>query len=255
MAANYHKITPNDLEIFKTIVGETAVLVDQASLEKYGHDETEDLVFTPEVVIKPNNTKEVAQILAHCHQHKIPVTPQGARTGLSGGALPLFGGIALSMERFNRIIFIDEKNSQLTVEPGVITQVLQEEVAKVGLFYPPDPASKGSCFIGGNLAENSGGPKAVKYGVTNEYVLNLEVVLANGDIIWTGANVLKNATGYNLTQLIVGSEGTLGIITKAVLKLIPLPKWNKLMLIPFSSAERLARQSLHYLWKELLQAV
>lgn len=238
MAANYQKITPNDLEIFKTIVGETAVLVDQASLEKYGHDETEDLVFTPEVVIKPNNTKEVAQILAHCHQHKIPVTPQGARTGLSGGALPLFGGIALSMERFNRIIFIDEKNSQLTVEPGVITQVLQEEVAKVGLFYPPDPASKGSCFIGGNLAENSGGPKAVKYGVTNEYVLNLEVVLANGDIIWTGANVLKNATGYNLTQLIVGSEGTLGIITKAVLKLIPLPKWNKLMLIPFSSAEK-----------------
>lgn len=238
MAANYHKITPNDLEIFKTIVGETAVLVDQASLEKYGHDETEDLVFTPEVVIKPSNTKEVAQILAHCHQHKIPVTPQGARTGLSGGALPLFGGIALSMERFNRIIFIDEKNSQLTVEPGVITQVLQEEVAKVGLFYPPDPASKGSCFIGGNLAENSGGPKAVKYGVTNEYVLNLEVVLANGDIIWTGANVLKNATGYNLTQLIVGSEGTLGIITKAVLKLIPLPKWNKLMLIPFSSAEK-----------------
>lgn len=238
MAANYHKITPNDLEIFKTIVGETAVLVDQASLEKYGHDETEDLVFTPEVVIKPNNTKEVAQILAHCHQHKIPVTPQGARTGLSGGALPLFGGIALSMERFNRIIFIDEKNSQLTVEPGVITQVLQEEVAKVGLFYPPDPASKGSCFIGGNLAENSGGPKAVKYGVTNEYVLNLEVVLANGDIIWTGANVLKNATGYNLTQLIVGSEGTLGIITKAVLKLIPLPNWNKLMLIPFSSAEK-----------------
>jgi glycolate oxidase len=134
MAANYHKITPNDLEIFKKIVGDSCVLVDQASLEKYGHDETEDLVFTPEVVIKPNNTKEVAQILAHCHQYKIPVTPQGARTGLSGGALPLFGGIALSMERFNRIIFIDEKNSQLTVEPGVITQVLQEEVAKVGLF-------------------------------------------------------------------------------------------------------------------------
>lgn len=238
MAANYQKITPSDLEIFKTIVGETAVLVDQTSLEKYGHDETEDLVFTPEVVVKPNNTKEVAQILSYCHQYKIPVTPQGARTGLSGGALPLFGGIALSMERFNRIIFIDEKNSQLTVEPGVITQVLQEEVAKFGLFYPPDPASKGSCFIGGNLAENSGGPKAVKYGVTNEYVLNLEVVLANGDIIWTGANVLKNATGYNLTQLIVGSEGTLGIITKAVLKLIPLPKWNKLMLIPFSSAEK-----------------
>ncbi|MDA7804339.1 FAD-binding protein, partial [Crocinitomix sp.] len=151
---------------------------------------------------------------------------------------PLFGGIAITMERFNQIVEIDIKNGQVTVEPGVITQVLQETVAEKGLFYPPDPASRGTCFIGGNLAENSGGPKAVKYGVTNEYVLNLEVVLANGETIWTGANVLKNATGYNLTQLIVGSEGTLGIITKAVLKLIPLPKRDMLMLVPFESAEK-----------------
>ncbi|MBL7898812.1 MAG: FAD-binding protein, partial [Crocinitomicaceae bacterium] len=129
-------------------------------------------------------------------------------------------------------------NGQVVVEPAVITQVLQNAVAEKNLFYPPDPASKGSCFIGGNLAENSGGPKAVKYGVTNEYVLNLEVVLADGSVIWTGANVLKNATGYNLTQLVVGSEGTLGIITKAVLKLLPLPTKNMLMLVPFHHAEQ-----------------
>jgi glycolate oxidase len=157
---------------------------------------------------------------------------------LSGGALPVFGGVALSMERFNQIIEIDEKNLQVTTEPGVITEVLQQAVAEKGLFYPPDPASKGSCFIGGNVAENSGGPKAVKYGVTSDYVLNLEVVLPTGDVIWTGANVLKNATGYNLTQLIVGSEGTLGIITKIVLRLIPHPTHDLLMLVPFRNAEQ-----------------
>jgi glycolate oxidase len=176
--------------------------------------------------------------MKYCNENKIAVTPQGARTGLSGGALPLYGGVALSMEKLNKIIDIDTKNGQITVEPAVITQVLQEAVKEKGLFYPPDPASKGSCSIGGNLAENSGGPKAVKYGVTNEYVLNLEVVLANGEVIWTGANVLKNATGYNLTQLIVGSEGTLGIITKAILKLIPHPTKDMLMLVPFKSAEQ-----------------
>jgi glycolate oxidase len=142
------------------------------------------------------------------------------------------------MERFNKIIEIDEKNHQVTVEPGVITQVLQEAVREVGLFYPPDPASKGSCFIGGNVSENSGGPKAVKYGVTKDCVLNLEVVLPTGEIIWTGANVLKNATGYNLTQLIVGSEGTLGVLTKIVLRLIPHPTDDLLMLVPFYDAEK-----------------
>lgn len=229
--------TDQDLDFFKKCIGEKHVLVGQIDVEKYGHDETEDFQFTPEIVLKPQTTVEVAKILKYCNDRNLPITPQGARTGLSGGALPLFGGVALSMERFNTIVEIDTKNGQVTVEPGVITQVLQEAVAEKKLFYPPDPASKGSCFIGGNLAENSGGPKAVKYGVTNEYVLNLEVVLANGEIIWTGANVLKNSTGYNLTQLIVGSEGTLGVITKAVLKLIPLPQQNKLMLVPFASAE------------------
>lgn len=234
---SYQKITPGDLRFFIDLLGQNFVLTDESSFENYASDETEDFVFLPEVVLKPGKTSEVAEILRYCNQQKIAVTPQGARTGLSGGALPLFGGVALSMERFNQIVEIDVKNGQVTVEPAVITEVLQRAVAEVNLFYPPDPASRGSCFIGGNLAENSGGPKAVKYGVTNEYVLNLEVVLATGEVIKTGANVVKNATGYNLTQLIVGSEGTLGIITKAVLKLLPLPKRNMLMLVPFRSAE------------------
>jgi len=235
---SFKSISEQDLSHFTSILNDSQILKDDEALLEYGHDETEDLVFSPEVVLIPESTKQISQILKYCNENNLPVTPQGARTGLSGGALPLFGGIALSLERFNKILNIDENNSQVTVEPGVITQVLQETVAAKGLFYPPDPASKGSCFIGGNLSENSGGPKAVKYGVTNEYVLNLEVVLASGEVIWTGANVLKNATGYNLTQLIVGSEGTLGIITKAVLKLIPLPKLDMLMLVPFKSAEQ-----------------
>ncbi len=238
MSTNFQKSSQVEIDFLTDLLGAENVLFDESSLQKYGHDETEDFVFSPEIVAKPNTVDQVSKILTYCNTNNIPVTPQGARTGLSGGALPLYGGIALSMERFNNIIEIDQENGQVTVEPGVITQVLQEAVAAVNLFYPPDPASKGSCFIGGNLAENSGGPKAVKYGVTNEYVLNLEVVLANGEVIWTGANVLKNATGYNLTQLIVGSEGTLGIITKAVLKLIPMPAANMLMLIPFTSAEK-----------------
>lgn len=235
---NYKKISPSDVTFFSSVLGSGFVLSDAEALLKFGHDETEDLIFSPEIVLKPKSPQEIATVVKYCNQNYIPITVQGARTGLSGGALPLFGGVALSMERFNHILDIDTKNGQVTVEPGVITQVLQEAVAEQGLFYPPDPASKGSCFIGGNLAENSGGPKAVKYGVTNEYVLNLEVVLASGDICWTGANVLKNATGYNLTQLIVGSEGTLAIITKAVLKLIPHPSRTMLMLVPFPSAEK-----------------
>jgi glycolate oxidase len=173
-----------------------------------------------------------------CNLEKIPVTPRGAGTGLSGGALPHLGGVLISTDRLNTILKIDEDNLQVITEPGVITEVLQNAVKEKGLFYPPDPSSKGSCFIGGNIAENSGGPKAVKYGVVRDYVLNLEVVLPTGEIIWTGSNVLKNSTGYNLTQLMVGSEGTLGIVTKIVLKLIPFPKHDLLMLVPFRSLEK-----------------
>ena len=233
----FQAILENHILYFQQILGERCI-TNESLRADYGHDHTEDLLFVPEVVLKPETTEEVSKIMRFCFENNIPVTPSGARTGLSGGALPIHGGVVLSMERFNKIIEIDEKNHQVTVEPGVITQVLQEAVREVGLFYPPDPASKGSCFIGGNVSENSGGPKAVKYGVTKDYVLNLEVVLPNGEIIWTGANVLKNATGYNLTQLIVGSEGTLGILTKIVLRLIPHPTDDLLMLVPFYDAEK-----------------
>ncbi len=234
----YKKIDIDDLVVFKKIVDEKFVFTDEEKLQEYSHDETEDLSFPPEVVITPKTTAEVSKILHYCNKQKITVTPCGARTGLSGGSLPIHGGIALSMERFNSIIEIDERNLQATVEPGVINQVFRAAVEEKGLFYPPDPASKGSCQLGGNLAENSGGPKALKYGVTKDYVLNLEVVLPTGEVIWTGANVLKNSTGYNLTQLIIGSEGTLGVITKIVLKLIPLPTKDITMLVPFNSTEK-----------------
>jgi len=220
------------------IVEEKRVFIDDEKLKEYGSDETEDLVYPPEVVVKPRTPEEISKILQLANREFIPVTPIGARTGLSGGALSVHGGIGLSLERFNKVLNIDEDNMQATVEPGVITQVFQEAVIKKGLFYAPDPSSRGSCFIGGNLAENAGGPRAVKYGVTKDFVLNLEVVLPNGEIIWTGANTLKNSTGYNLTQLMIGSEGTLGIITKAVMKLLPYPDKNLLMLVPFYSAEK-----------------
>lgn len=225
-----------DLQFFSSLLGERAIW-DESTRETYGHDETEDIIVLPDVVLKPETPEEISAILKHCNESGIPVTPSGARTGLSGGAIPVNGGVVVSMEKFNKILSIDTDNFQVTTEPGVITQVLQEAVREKGLFYPPDPASKGSCFIGGNISENSGGPKAVKYGVTADYVLNLEIVLPTGEIIWTGANTLKNSTGYNLTQLIVGSEGTLAIVTKIVLKLIPHPTTDLLLLVPFRKAE------------------
>ncbi len=233
-----NKITPTIVEQFKHIVGEPFLFTDTENIEKYGKDETENLFYAPEVIAKPRTAQEISALLKICNEHIIPVTPRGGGTGLTGGALPHLGGLVISMERFNSILEIDERNLQVTTEPGVITEVLQNTVKEKGLFYPPDPASKGSCFIGGNISENSGGPKAVKYGVVKDYVLNLEVVLPTGEIIWTGSNVLKNATGYNLTQLIVGSEGTLGIVTKIVLRLIPHPKFDLLLLAPFNSIEK-----------------
>ena len=226
------------LHQFKKIVGDNFVFIDEETLNNNAHDETENLHFLPDTVLKPKTTEEISAILKICNEYKIPVTPRGAGTGLSGGALPNLGGVLLSTERLNSILNIDERNLQVIVEPGVIAAVLQNAVKEKGLLYPPDPSSRGSCFIGGNIAENSGGPKAVKYGVVKDYVLNLEVVLPTGEIIWTGANVLKNSTGYNLTQLMVGSEGTLGIVTKIVLKLLPHPKYDLLMLVPFNNLEK-----------------
>ncbi|WP_338410317.1 FAD-linked oxidase C-terminal domain-containing protein [uncultured Flavobacterium sp.] len=226
------------LQKLENIVGPLYLFVDEETRNHYGHDETEDYLFPPNVVLKPANALEISAVLKVANDFKIPVTPIGARTGLSGGALSIYGGIGLSMERLNQIIDIDEKNLQVTVEPAVITQVLREAVLEKNLSYPVDPSSQGSCWIGGNVAENAGGARALKYGVTKDYVLNLEVVLPSGEIIWTGANTLKNATGYNLTQLMVGSEGTLGVITKIVLKLIPANKHNVLLLVPFYQANQ-----------------
>lgn len=235
---NFNKISADVLSQIKTIVGKDAVLIGKDDLQRYSHDETEDLHFYPEVVVKPETTLEVSQLLKLCNENLIPVTPRGAGTGLSGGALPVYGGLLLSMERFKKIIAIDEHNLQATVEPGVITQVFMDAVVERGLFYPVDPSSKGSCFMGGNVAHGSGGPRVVKYGTIREYVLNLEVVLPSGDVIWTGANTLKYASGYNLTQLMIGCEGTLAVVTKIVVKLIPKPLHDVLLLATFSSNEK-----------------
>ena len=234
----YTKVTGTHIHAFQQIIGEAFVLVSEEDRLNYSKDYTEDLSYTPDVVLKPVSAEEIAHILAYCNTHRIPVTPRGAGTGLSGGALPLYGGVVLSLERLNRIIHIDEQNFQVTVEPGVVNEALQQAVREKGLFYPPDPASKGSCFLGGNIAHASGGSRALKYGTTRDYVLNLQVVLPSGDIIWTGANTLKYSTGYNLTHLMIGSEGTLGIVTQIVLRLIPHPQHTYLLLAPFHSPEK-----------------
>lgn len=232
----FRQPSETDAAYFQSVLTERRVLIDEATLARCASDHTEDFYFPPKLVLQPTAASEVSEILRYCSTHHIPVTARGAGTGLSGGALPVMGGVVLDMRRMNQILKIDTENFQVVVEPGVITEELQNAVKEVGLYYPPDPASKGSCFIGGNIAENSGGPKALKYGVVKDYVLNLEIVLADGRIMWTGANVLKNSTGYNLTQLIVGSEGTLAIVTKIVLRLLPAPKHDLLLLVPFRSA-------------------
>jgi glycolate oxidase len=226
-------LTENQTQQIASFFEQPILTQQDDGISAYSHDQTEDLTFFPQIVVFPVSAEEISRLLQYCNSENIPVTPVGARTGLSGGALPVLGGVVISTEKLNRILQIDTDNFQVITQPGVITYELQQAVKEYGLFYPPDPASYGSCFIGGNIAENSGGPKAVKYGVTSDYVLNLELVLPTGEIIQTGANVLKNATGYNLTQLIVGSEGTLGVVTKIVLKLIPHPTHTKLMLVPF----------------------
>ncbi len=231
----YQKINQEHIQYFESI---TKVIIDEEQKKNYAHDETEDLFFMPEVVLVPSDTLEISNILRYCNENLIPVTPRAGGTGLSGGALAVHAGVILSMEKFNKLIEIDLENLQATVEPGMITQVFMDEIAKHNLMYPVDPSSKGSCMLGGNVAESSGGPRAVKYGTVRDYVLNLEVVLPNGDIIMTGANTLKYASGYNLTQLMVGSEGTLGVVTKIVFKLIPAQQHNLLLLASFPNAEK-----------------
>jgi len=234
---SYNHLTPELVRELAKLAGVDNVATDDESRTIYGKDETEDLCFPPEVIVRPGTSAQVSGVLRFATRHRIPVTPRGGGTGLSGGALSVEGGICLSLERMNRILEIDEKNFQAVVEPGVITQLFQEEVESRGLFYPPDPASRGSCHLGGNLAECAGGPRAVKYGVTKDYVLGVEAVLPDGEIINTGGRVLKNVTGYNLTQLLIGSEGTLAVITRIIFRLIPLPRRRKVLLVAFNSLE------------------
>ncbi|MBI4369933.1 MAG: FAD-binding protein [Elusimicrobia bacterium] len=231
---------PIIIERLKTIVGADGLLVDHVEIEPYAHDATERLVFFPEAVVKPRSTKEVSALMRLASAERLPVTPRGGGTGLSGGALPVRGGLVMSLERMNRILEIDVENLMAVVEPGVINETLANEVEKRGLYYPPDPASRGSCMLGGNVAHNAGGPHALKYGVTKDYVLGLEAVLPSGEIINTGGKLLKNVTGYNLTQLLVGSEGTLAVVTQIILKLIPLPPWRQLLYAPFASVNEAA---------------
>jgi glycolate oxidase len=237
---SYGSITPEILAELARIVGDAQVLVDGDELARYGRDETEDLVFAPDVVVRPADTEQVSAILRLSARARIPVTPRAGGTGLSGGALPVRGGILLSVERMNRIVEIDRSNLVAVVEPGVICETLQNAVEELGLFYPPDPASRGSSQIGGNLAECAGGPHAVKYGTTKDYVLGVEAVLPGGDVIRAGGKLRKNVTGYNLAQLLVGSEGTLAVITKAILRLIPLPTARLTLLSPFGTLEEAA---------------
>jgi glycolate oxidase len=233
-------ITPEILEKLRSAVGTSFVRNDPEILRKFASDETEDLVYEPEVVILPQDTAAIAAAMKVAFEYNVPVTPRGAGTGLSGGALPVRGGVVLCTAALNRILEIDLGNLMAVVEPGVILQEFQETVEEKGLFYPPDPASRGSCFLGGNLAESSGGPRAVKYGITRDYVIGTEAVLPNGDVIRHGGKLLKNSSGYNISQLLVGSEGTLAIITKIYLRLIPLPPHRTMLLVPFPTLESCA---------------
>jgi glycolate oxidase len=211
------------------------------ALEPYGRDESDLGTFPPEVVVKVDSTEEVRAVLALAARHRVPVVPVGARSGKSGGSLPVKGGIALSLERLGRILEIRPEDLTARVEPGVVTGVLQAEVEKHGLFYPPDPNSLDLCSIGGNVAENAGGPRALKYGVTREYVLGLTAVLPTGEVLRLGRRTIKGVAGYDLTALLVGSEGTLAVITEITLKLLPRPRHVATALVTFPSVEAAAR--------------
>lgn len=241
MLHDFNQLTPSIIDDLRTHLGADNVRSDDETLETYASDETEDFVFPPGVVVFPRSTEDVSVVMRIASTARVPVTPRAGGTGLSGGALPIFGGIALSVEKLDAILEIDQKNLMAVVGPGVITQEFQEAVEKVGLYYPPDPASRGSCRLGGNLAECAGGPHAVKYGVTKDYILGIEAVLPDGTVIHHGGKLLKNSTGYNLTQLIVGSEGTLAVVTKIFLRLIPWPRHRVTLLVPFPTLESAAR--------------
>lgn len=229
------------MKALREIVGEENVIVDEDSLEPYSHDETPGLKTLPEVVVKPETQEEVLEILRLANREKTPITPRGGGTGLAGGAVPYADGVVLSMERMNRIKEIDRENRMAVVEPGVITEELSKRAEEYGLFYPPDPASLDSCTLGGNIATGAGGARTVKYGTTRNYVYGLEVVLPKGEILKLGGKFLKNATGYSLLHLFIGSEGTLGVFTEAIFRLLPMPEYKVDLLIPYKKLEDAVR--------------
>ncbi|ABQ24860.1 FAD-binding oxidoreductase [Geotalea uraniireducens] len=229
-------LEPRIIEKLKQIIGADNTATERQDLLCYGYDATQ-MEFLPDVVVHPANADEVSQVLKLANAEKIPVFPRGAGSGFSGGALPKGGGIVLVTTRMNRIIRIDTDNLVAEVEPGVVTEQFQEAVEKLGLFYPPDPASLKFSTLGGNVAECAGGPRAVKYGVTKDFVMGLELVLPTGEIIRTGGETVKGVVGYDLTKLVCGSEGTLGVITRIIFKLLPYPDAKKTMLAVFDSID------------------
>ncbi len=225
------------IEALRRIVGNTNALDSIEQLTAYSYDGTNTWSHLPDIVVFPLNAAQVSQVLKYANEHEIPVTPRGGGTNVSGGSIPIHGGIVLCMTKINRIIEINKTNLNATVEPGVVLQDFQAALAKEGLFFPPDPQSYAGCTMGGVVAENSGGPSCLKYGVAKQYVLGLEVALADGTLVKLGGLTPKNRTGYELMMLFTGSEGTLGVITKIGLRLMPAPKANKTVLAVFNDAE------------------
>jgi glycolate oxidase len=225
-ASTYGTMDQDVIKKLKAIVGDQYVVTDDEKMEPYSHDEVaeEEYAHMPDVVVKPKTAQEISEIVKLANEKRIPVTPRGAGSGLSGGAVPLHGGILLSVERMNSILEIDTANMMVVVEPGVVTNEINEKLKDYGLFFAGYPMSLETCFVGGNIAENAGGGKAVKYGVTERYIMGLEFVTPTGEIVTAGGKIIKDVTGYNIRMLMVGSEGTLGIITKAIIKLLPMPK-------------------------------
>lgn len=235
---NYKKPGSEDIEFFRSVCPPERVLAGQDISSDYGHDEMPIYgAFMPDVLVYVMSTEEVSKILAYCNRERIAVTPRGAGTGLCGGAVPTEGGVLLSTEKMNRILEVDEDSMTATVEPGVLLMDFSDHVLAKNLFYPPEPGEK-SATLGGNVMTNAGGMKAVKYGVTRDYVMGMEVVLADGRVLATGGKVAKNSSGYSLLHLLIGSEGTLGIVTKIVLKLIPKPQKSLSLLVPFENLEK-----------------
>ena len=230
----FNRLTEADIAYLKSVVEPTGKVTPREQIhEDYSHDEMGAVHQFPDLLIEAVSTEQVAAVLRYANERRLPVTPRGQGTGLVGAAVALHGGIMLSTARMNRILELDEDNLTLTVEPGVLLMEIAKFVEERDFFYPPDPGEK-SASIGGNISTNAGGMRAVKYGVTRDYVRGLEVVLANGDVIEVGGKIVKNSSGYSIKDLIIGSEGTLGFVTKALLKLLPLPKKAISLLIPFA---------------------